>query len=56
VSRHRLRADQRQELLLTESVQLRRRGRAPQNVRISCSFFFSSSSTFAMNRSVVFWT
>src|SRR4029450_5004168 len=26
-----------------------------QNDKISCSFFLSSSSTFAMNRSVVFW-
>jgi hypothetical protein len=26
-----------------------------QNVRISCSFFLSSSSTFVMKRSVVFW-
>jgi hypothetical protein len=27
-----------------------------QNERISCSFFFSNSSTLAMSRSVVFWT
>ena len=29
--------------------------RNAQNDKISCSFFLSSSSTLAMNRSVVFW-
>src|SRR5688572_21618454 len=56
VGRHRLGADQRQQLRLTEAVQRGRRRRPSQNERISCSFFFSSSSTLAMNRSVVFWT
>src|SRR5438067_2563511 len=52
----RLRPDQREQILLAESLQGGCRRRAPQNDRISCSFFFSSSSTLAMKRSVVFCT
>src|SRR5262249_30861731 len=57
VGRHRLRADHGEQLLLADAVEAGSpRRRAPYNERIFSSFFFSSSSAFVTNSSVVFCT